>query len=207
MNTTTTNNTNTLIDYVLSVLDGHDNTTCILNATTYINSEYEDIINSDDCTDEEIDEIKQAYAVLTKEDIARVQNKLNELNLIYNEDAKVSYKLCFNRSKDYNFTVSIKENITDKKVGYAGGCGYDKTAGAFSDFISNYLLKDTPFDVKSKIITRVDSGAFTGCYSGLNIPNAVEFFKGLGFDFAIEEDKSKEFKIGKKYEFKLRRVN
>jgi len=127
--------------------------------------------------------------------------------LTYIDNNVDAFILSFNKSKDYGFTVAIKEAHNNKKVGYAGGTGYDKTAHAFGDFISNYLLKDTPYDVKASIVQRVQSGAFTGCFGGLSVSSATDFFKGLGFDFTIEQDKSGDFKIGKKYEFILRRAN
>lgn len=166
----------------------------------YICNAYTNNMNLIDDTSE-IDTLLQAMNDLENE-------TEEDTDLIINDEAVTTFVLSYNKSKEWGFTVSIKEAyFTAKKLGFAGGMGYDKTAAAFSDFIYSYLLKDTPHEIKTNIIERVQSGAFSGCYSGLDIPKAVEFFKVLGFDFSIEEDKGGEFKIGKKYEFKLRRAN
>lgn len=133
---------------------------------------------------------KKEHVALIKNDGVEV---LPSIQLTYNErvhklffkEVKETYIMKYVASKTWGKTVNIKSYYGTKKLGYAGGCGYDKVSACFSDFIINNLLIErlTGSQTREDLHNYITSGAISGLW-GLNESSLKEFFENAGFEFS-----------------------
>ena len=83
-----------------------------------------------------------------------------------------------NRSKTWSRTISMVDSWTDKKIAYAGGCGYDKQGACLNDFLFNHFEQNEYTKVLSN---KIGAGMFTSMFDYIKDDEIVRFFKYLGY--------------------------
>jgi hypothetical protein len=113
-----------------------------------------------------------------------VKNKITK-----KENTNNFYLFKYTKSKTWGFTCSVLEN--NKKVGYAGGCGYDKAGAAFSDFLLNNFFNIEDSKTRLDLYNYLSSGGISD-FNYINFNRLTNFFNILGFTF--EYEKTSKFK-------------
>lgn len=114
--------------------------------------------------------------------IATIRDK--EVNIVLNEsNLNTRYLLKFVKSNIHGYTCSIKTEYGTKKLAFASGYGYDKTAHALASFVKNYILdndKMTHDDIM-QVYNYIDAGAVSN-WGDVDKSKFIKFFELLGID-------------------------